>query len=322
MAKRRFSIGEALGDAFRMAGRRPLSVWVWGLIILLPVLAQLGFLAGLLLDLPFDTFADAVEHDDEDAFAESLTPLLVQMQLGDLLGLMIRVVGGAMVGAAVYRAILKPGAAARRPFGLGLGMAELRVGVTYVVIIIGLVVVIGCLALLILGVGLGAWPRLSETGQGWMVAVLPALLLLLMLAAYARVSLIPPSCIADEDFAFETGWRRAAGNTGRLVLMTLLLWLLVMVITVAAYAVLGLIGWGVWTGLGLGGDWPRDPASLRDILLHDPRILWLGGALLVPLTWLYGLQMVLAQVPYASAVRQLTPEPSADTAVSGDASDS
>lgn len=322
MARRSFSIGKALGDAFRLAARRPLSVWVWGLIVLLPVLAQFGIVTGALLDLPFDTFAEAVEADDEDAFTQALAPLLVQMQLGDLLGLVTRVVGGAVLAAAVYRMILKPSVAARRPFGLGLGMPELRVGVTFVVTVIGMVIGAASLVLLLLGVGLGAWPRLTETGQGWMVAVLPAVLLLALVAAWACVCLIPPSCIIDEDFAFETGWRRARGHTGRLALMSVLLWLLVVVIILIAYAVLGLIGWGVWSGLGLGGGWPQDPGSLRDVLMHDPRILWLAAALMIPLTWVYGLQMVLALAPYASAVKQLTPEPAGDAPVSNDETES
>lgn len=322
MARRGFSISVALGDAFQTAGRRPLSVWVWGLIVLLPVVAQLGFLTGALLDLPLEIFAEAAESNDEDGIPESLVPLLVQMQLGDVLGLVIRVLGGAVLAAAVYRVILQPALAKRRLFGLGLGMPELRVGVTYVVIVIGLVIGMMCLILLMLGIGLGAWPRLTERGQGWMAAILPFVMLVLILAAYARVCLIPPSCIADEDFAFESGWRRGQGHTGRLALMTLVLWLICIVIMLAAYAVVGLIGWGVWAGLGLGGDWPQDPASLREVVLHDPRILWLAGALMIPLTWVYGLQMLLNLAPYASAVRQLTPEPVADAPVSGDESES
>ena len=322
MARRGFSISVALGEAFRTAGRRPLSVWVWGLIVLLPVVAQFAFVTGAMLDLPFDTFAEAARSNDDDAIEQSLIPLMMQMQMGDLLGLVIRVVGGAVLAAAVYRVILQPALAKRRPFALGLGMPELRVGMTYVVVVIGLVIGMMCVALLMAGIGLGAWPRLTEAGQAWLVALLVFVLLIALLAAYSRVCLIPPSCIADDDFAFETGWRRGKGQTGRLALMTLALWLICIVIMLAAYAVVGLIGWGVWAGLGLGGDWPQDPASLRDVVLHDPRILWLAGALMIPLTWVYGLQMLLNLAPYASAVRQLTPEPVADASVSGDESES
>lgn len=314
MAKRGFSIGEALGDGFRLAGRRPMSVFVWGLIVILPVFAQIGLLAGAFMNLPFEMFSEAAEQDDPAALQAALMPAMMKAQLADLLGLLLRIIGGAAVAAAAYRVVLKPAEASRRPFGLGLGMAELQVGVTYLAVVIGLVILTIALMLVLSGIGFGAWGHLTDIGRGWLVAALTFVLMLGLLAAYSRVCLIPPTSVAEADFAFESGWKRGAGNTGKLALMSLAIWVLSMIVTLAGYVLIGLIGWGLWSALGLGGDWPHDPQSLRDVVMHDPRLLWLAGGLIAPLAWLYGFVMSLNLVPYASAVRQLTPPPSGPAA--------
>lgn len=310
MAKRGFSIGEALGEGFRLAGTRPLSVFVWGLIVILPVIAQVGLLAGAFMNLPFEMFSEAAEQDDPSALHAVLMPAMMQAQLADLLGLLLRIIGGAAVAAAVYRVVLRPGEAGRRPFGLGLGMAELRVGVTYLAVVVGLVLLTIAVMLVLSGIGFGAWGQLTDVGRGWLIAVLVFALMLMLLAAYSRVCLIPPASIAEGDFAFESGWKLGAGHTGKLALMSLSLWALSMVLTLAGYALIALAGWGLWSVLGLGGDWPHDPGSLREVVMHDPRLLWLAGGLIAPLAWLYGFVMSLNLAPYASAVRQLVPPPS------------
>lgn len=318
MAKRQFSIGEALGEGFRLAKQRPLSVWVWGLIVLLPNLAPMALMIDPMLDLPLADMGGEADMAHNDAFLN----LMVQSQLANALSTALQMIGWAVLGAAVYRAVLKPGVANRRPFALGFGMDELRVGVTYLALVVGAVVLMIGLLLVVAGVGVAMWPQLTETGQALAASGLMFVTLMVLLAAYARVCLIPPVCIARGDFTFEEGWRLGAGQTGKLALMTLATWLLTLVVALMAYAVLAAIGAAVWFGLGLSVSWPEDPASFREMIPEDPRVLWLFAVLMIPLTWVYGLTTVIGLAPYASAVKQLTPAHAADAPVSAEPSDS
>lgn len=314
MARTRFSVGEALGAPFRLAAQRPVTVWVWGLIIVLPVLVQGGWLLVAGLDLPFDRFAEAADQDDQEAIRDMILPLIIQLQLGDVLGLALRLVGGAAVGAAIYRAVLKPGEARRLPFALKLGMAEVQVGVTYVMVIIAVTMTFVLAAVIAGGLAMAIIGLLPEAAKFLLLFVPIFLLFLVFIGVYSRLSLIPPSCIADDDFALESGWRRGTGNSGRLALLTLAAMILGMVIVLIAYGLVLTAGWALWVGLDLGSGWPSSFANLRAVLMHDPRILWLAAGLILPIIWVYGLVTVLGLAPYASAVRQLSAQSGADPA--------
>ena len=318
MAKRGFSISEALGEGFRVTGRRPLSVWVWGLITLLPSLVPMLLMFQPMMNLSLADMGDAaaLEHDP------ALAAMMVQGQLANILSLVLQLVCYAVLGAAIYRAVLAPKSANRRPFALGFGMDEVRVGVIYLALFVGFMVMTIVLVLITVGVGVAAWPRLTEAGQAWTVAAMIFVTLAVLLAAYGRVCLMAPVSVARGDFSFEEGWRLGAGQTGKLALLTLVVWVLVLAVVLLAYAVVLAIGMAIWMGLGLSMAVPDNPASFRDLLPADPRVLWLLGALSLPVVWLYGLVTTIGMAPYASAVRQLILEPAVDAPASGDLSES
>lgn len=302
MARRGFSIGEALGDGFRLAGRRPLSVFAWGLLMLIPALIPLLIVGPALMDLPWAELAADSGPSDSAAFND----YIVRSNVASLLSNALQLLVGGMLGAAVYRLVLDPARGRGRPFGLGLGMDELRVVVGYIALFVGVMVVMAALILIAVGVGLAFWPMLSEAGRVWAVFALIFVSLIALLVVYARVCLIPPAFVAMGDFEFGAGWRLGAGQTGRLILMTLVIWLLSIVIALMAYAVLAAVGFGLWTALGLGAALPQSPAEMIDFVSSNPRLAWLG-VLILPLSWVYGLLGVVSMAPYASAVRQLTP---------------
>jgi len=302
MARRGFSIGEALGDGFRLAGRRPLSVFAWGLLMLIPALIPLLIVGPALMDLPWAELAADSGPSDSAAFND----YIVRSNVASLLSNALQLLVGGMLGAAVYRLVLDPARGRGRPFGLGLGMDELRVVVGYLALFVGVMVVMAALILIAVGVGLAFWPMLSDAGRAWAVFALIFVSLIALLVVYARVCLIPPAFVAMGDFEFGAGWRLGAGQTGRLILMTLVIWLLSIVIALMAYAVLAAVGFGLWTALGLGAALPQSPAEMIDFVSSNPRLAWLG-VLILPLSWVYGLLGVVSMAPYASAVRQLTP---------------
>lgn len=307
MAKRGFSIGEALGDGFRLAGQRPMSVFVWGLLLLIPAWLPLLIVGPSLMDLPWAEMASDTGPSDSAAFND----YIARSNVASLLGNALQLLAYGMLGAAVYRLVLNPAHGRRRPFGLGLGMDELRVVVGYIALFVGMMIVMIALILVAVGVGLALWPMLSDAGQAWAVSALVFVSLIALLVIYARVCLIPPAFVAMGDFEFGAGWRLGAGQTGRLILMTLVIWVLTLLIVLMAYAVLAAVGFGLWMALGLGTTLPHSPAEMADFVSSNPRLGWMG-VLILPLSWVYGLSGVVSMAPYASAVRQLTP--SAETA--------
>ncbi|WP_333592449.1 hypothetical protein [Brevundimonas sp.] len=270
--------------------------------MLIPALIPLLIVGPALMDLPWAELAADSGPSDSAAFND----YIVRSNVASLLSNALQLLVGGMLGAAVYRLVLDPARGRGRPFGLGLGMDELRVVVGYIALFVGVMVVMAALILIAVGVGLAFWPMLSEAGRVWAVFALIFVSLIALLVVYARVCLIPPAFVAMGDFEFGAGWRLGAGQTGRLILMTLVIWLLSIVIALMAYAVLAAVGFGLWTALGLGAALPQSPAEMIDFVSSNPRLAWLG-VLILPLSWVYGLLGVVSMAPYASAVRQLTP---------------
>lgn len=302
MAKRGFSIGEALGDGFRLVGQRPLSVFVWGLLMLVPSLIPILILAPAFMNMPWAELTAGSGASDSAAFND----YILRSNLANLLSYALQLLVYGMLGAAVYRLVLDPARGRRRLFGLGLGMDELRVAVSYIALFVAVMAVMIALILVAVGAGLALWPVLSEGGRAMGVFVMMIASLLAILLIYARVCLIPPAFVAVQDFEFGVGWRLGAGQTWRLVGMTLAIWLLVIVIILAAYAVLAAVGFGLGMALGLSTVLPESPAELFDYVASNPQVAWLS-VLILPLCWVYGLTGVMGLAPYASAVRQLTP---------------
>lgn len=315
MAKRRFSIGEALGEPFRLAARRPFTVFVWGLLSLAPLLAMLPMISEMWSPDFWTAMAQEQEAPFDPATMETFWKWQIVSQFSNLLQILVWVV----VTAAVFRVVLRPGDAARRPFALGLGMDELRIAVVCLAVWVGLFAAVLAAALIGAGVVASVW-SMGEVARGWAIGGLIVLTLFVLLVGFGRASLMAPASVAERDFAFESGWRLAKGQVIRVIVLTLAVWILTMVIAVAAYAAVALIGWGLWMGLGLG--LPDSIEDFRAMVMTDWRLWLVTAVTAAPLLWLYGLLNALTAVPYASAVKQLTPAPDADAPVSGDATES
>ena len=131
----RFSIGTAFGDAFRLVGRRPVSVLVWGLLILLPSAGA------VLVTLPMIAEAIASSEAGRDP---DFTGMIQLQGVSGLLHI-VQLLVMAVVYTAVMRAIIRPRETA--VFSLRLGMDELRVAVVGVAVFIGVYVALIVLVL-------------------------------------------------------------------------------------------------------------------------------------------------------------------------------
>ncbi len=295
-----FSIGEALAAPFRLARRRPLSMLVWGLLMVAPALASGGLSLSLLGSL---SFADLDKADGGAAF-ETVVPQLMQFQALSGLLFLLQMLLMVMVTTAVIRAVLNMGRP-ERFFFLRLGMDELRVTVVLLALLIGLYV--GLLILMALGVsaGFALW-SIGEPGNVLAAVGIGVVCVVVVWIAMLRVSLMAPASVLYRDFAFAQGWALARGQVLRLFGLALLM----VLIGLATYLVVAAIIVGGLIAAGLMQGWP-DPAMLaRDgqwfTRAPDWRLVapWALAAT-VPVSFLYGFWAALGTAPLASAAQQL-----------------
>jgi hypothetical protein len=299
----RFSIGTAIGEGFGLVRRRPISVFVWGLLMAVPSVASLALVLPMLGGM-FASMASGMS-DPEQVHNAMMADMAQVQGISSLLNL-VQLVVVVVVYTAIMRAVVRPRETAF--FSLRLGMDELRVAVVGLALTVGICV--GALILVLLGVGIGfaTW-GLGEP-YNWLIIV--ALCLGFVLAIWlgaARVSLIAPASVLHRTFAFEQGWKLGRGRTGALLGMMLLIILIMLVVQALA----GGIGSAVFMIAAGGMDWSRILAAIEEnpvaalTALFNANWPWVTLAGLVA-SALHGVILTLSIAPFASAVRQLSAE--------------
>ncbi len=296
---KRFSIGASIGDGFKLIGRRPLAVFVWGLLMLAPTFGAMG----LMLPAMGEIFANMpdpdVGHAGDSAFSEGMMAQMMQFQMGSLLANLGQYLAMAVVYAAIFRAVLRPSETGF--FSLRVGMDELRVAVAGLAIGIGIyiVVIFGVLVCVALGFALWGQGPAIALGTVWIVGLA---MFLALLWGLARVSLIAPASVLYRDFAFAQGWKLAAGKSwallGMLVLIYLMFFAIYIVGIIIAVSTVAATASG-WEAMGHDAN-PFEGMSAW-MAVNWP---WLVvGGLVASLV--YGVFMTLMVAPFASACRQL-----------------
>ncbi|MEY3292739.1 MAG: hypothetical protein RJB12_510 [Pseudomonadota bacterium] len=299
----RFSIGTAIGEGFGLVRRRPISVFVWGLLMAVPSVASLALVLPMLGGM-FASMASGMS-DPEQVHNAMMADMAQVQGISSLLNL-VQLVVVVVVYTAIMRAVVRPRETAF--FSLRLGMDELRVAVVGLALTVGICV--GALILVLLGVGIGfaTW-GLGEP-YNWLIIV--ALCLGFVLAIWlgaARVSLIAPASVLHRTFAFEQGWKLGRGRTGALLGMMLLIILIMLVVQALA----GGIGSAVFMIAAGGMDWSRILAAIEEnpvaavTALFNANWPWVTLAGLVA-SALHGVILTLSIAPFASACRQLSAE--------------
>lgn len=297
---RRYSIGTSLGDAFGLIRRRPLAVFIWGALMIAPMLAAMAVMLPAMSSMVVMS-TDA--HEAPSGPPPEFIAQMMQVQLASMLANVGQLLLMAVVYTAVMRAVVRP--AETSAFSLRLGMDELRVAVVGLVIGVGLYVLMMIVALVAIGAGLAFWSFGAEPGPG--LAVVALLLIPVLLAfvwALARVSLMAPATVLYRDFAFAPGWRLARGKGWSLTGMMILVFLIILLIE----AVLVLAGLAIAIGaVGAGVDWTApeamNPAAYVQAWFADN---WYWAALgAVAAAAFYGVVVTLSVAPFASACRQL-----------------
>ena len=309
----RFSIGTAVGEGFGLIKRRPLSVFVWGLLTILPAAAAMGMMMPMMGTM-MESVVESAAHGDPGSMTmhNSMMAHMVQFQ-----GIMaplnaIRLVLGVVVYTAIIRAVVRPKESSF--FSMRLSMDEVRVFVVSLALIIG--IVLSLILLMLAGGALGAvlWQFVGPA-KGLVTVLLVIACVIGAMLVGGRLSLLVPATVRFRTFAFAEGWNLGKGKSWSIVGVMLLLFLILIGIEI----VIGGIAAGVI--LTLLGNSGFDPTIIADggnpfENLHGlarANWPWLAAGIVIG-AMLYGMLTVIVTAPFASVVRQLSAsdEPPAD----------
>lgn len=299
----RFSIGTAVGDAFALIRRRPLAVFVWGLLLVAPLFASVALLLPTMAEM-FANLPAPGESGPDDMIAGRLAAEMMQFQLASMLLNIGQMLAAAVVYTAVFRAILRP--QERGAFSLRVSMDELRVAVVGLAIGVGLYAAMLLFVVVGLAVGFAVWTSGDSVGLTVAICVMVLIMLLGLLLALARVSMMAPASVLYRDFAFVQGWRLAGGQTLPLFAMMLVVLVLILLFEVllvvagmAAFAGVAAVTAFEWTPMR---PYVNPFVGLNAWVVANWYWVALGGLVA---SFVYGVLITLSIAPFASACRQL-----------------
>lgn len=244
-------IGTAF-EGFRVVSRRPVAVLVWGVAFLAIFAAFLGPL--ILLMRSHDTIVAKLG-------ANPWVMTLIVLPFALLLA--------TVLGAAIYRAVLRPEQS--RFAYLRLGADEARLAVFFLAII-------SCTGLLFL--------ITQGSGRNWLIGMIA------LLVASPPVCLIGAGIFVRRKLDPLAGWRAAKGHYWSLLGMNVVTW--------AQYMLLSLLVHGVWKGFVLANvDHFMNP------LLAGPPFMAAVVAVFSAIAVYYAMMLTIAAAPAAAAYRFL-----------------
>ena len=288
-----FSPTESAFEGFRLARRSPLTILIWAAVYLLVTVAFV-FLAGN--HLP--AFIEAMEAIEGTAqpTPEDLQPVFAaySAMIGPMLP--VSIVLGAMLNAAVARAVVRPGESA---FGyLRLGMDEVRVFV--VTLVIGIIIALACIpAAIVAGIVVGIVAATLADNVGLAIGV--GMLAYVAFIAFiiwlsVRFSLAVPITVAERRFAIFDSWRMTKGHVWGLIGMTILAFVLCLVVQILASIIIMPIVYFTTDGFQaltqIEGMTPMEIARTM-----APLAIAIGAFASI----LSSLQLAIMYAPYASA---------------------
>ncbi|MBN8528213.1 MAG: hypothetical protein J0M36_03125 [Caulobacterales bacterium] len=289
-----FSASDAAFEGFRLTRRSPMTVLWWALAYIVFFAGVMALASGSIIQMVNEM--ERLEGMSNPQFSDFNTLGLIYFSLFAWV-MPLSLVFGAVINAAVARAVLRP---AQSAFGyLRLGMDEVRVLV--VTLVLGLVFgVIMTLGGSVIGFVAG-FANASGTSGLWLGVILGGIaLMLLAIWLMVRFSLAVPIVVAERRFAFLDSFARTRGRFWPIlgmavlaVVMSLLVGLLGGIIAQAVTLMTG--GLNVLSGM--------EEARLDEII----RTAWpalLGWGVINAL--ISSLQLAVIYAPFSAAYRALS----------------
>ena len=302
------SVGDAVGAGFALIRRRPVSVLIWGAVLV--GLQVVGFA----LFAPFyAAFYAAIMQGvasggggPAPAAAMLQSPQMQAMQGLTQLFNLVQLLVTAVIYCAVFRSVLHPD----RP-----SFAYLRVGAPelflvllifggVIALFIGLLIVILPVSIII-GIVIGL-----THGSGAAAALLIPIVLLAVMVALLIIALrfafVGPMMVEDGKFHLLESWRLTRGRTVSLFLIGLSLVGIFILVDLVILAIV--IGVGAAAVQSFGGldqivaQWRASPAAVAGKLAP---LLAVYALVQIPLA---GCLMAIGAAPWAKAYRDLLPE--------------
>jgi len=297
-----FSATEAAFEGFRVVRRHPMALVFWSLFYLAVMVATLAMIGGSLIGLI--NAAEGLEASGATS-PEAFMPVIQSYMTILAVVLPLSLISGAMICAAVARAVLRP---AESAFGyLRLGMDEVRVLVVSIVLCI---VFVGLSAVVfgIIGAVIGITAA-AEAPALWLVVVLLVLAAIALFVWLAvRLSLAIPITMAERRIAIFDSFALTKGRFWPLLGMALL--------AVVMSIVVGLLGSLVAMPIQLAAGSLQDLVGLEEESLQ----VILQAAWPAITAWVVinavmsALQVAVIYAPFSAAYRDLkgVAQPSAE----------
>jgi len=296
------SVSTAAGAGFQLIGKRPISVFAWGLFYVLA-----GVLPALaLISSGGPSFMEYIQymkaHPGSAPPREMLTAFQGQMLFAHPAINLLSVVVKTMACAAVFRAVLEPRNSAFAY--LRLGMAEIWIFlvtlVEAILVGVGMVVAILISALIVGGLIAGV----SKPAGVIAGIVLGLVILIGMCWVLLRWSMAAPMSFDEREFRLFESWKLTKGHAGSLLLLVLLL-------IVIAFGV-DIVFWGVLAiaAIVTGGQHLFTHEAIEALIKQPPELMLRTVAPFavifgLVLAFLIGIAQAIFLAPWAAAYKML-----------------
>ena len=304
------AISDAVGAGFKLIGQRPVSVFIWGLFtIVFGVLPALGMISSMMGPM-MEMAQQARLHPDAPPTPESFQHTYMHMMFMNPLVRLLSMVVKTMVIAAVFRAVLEPN---RKAFAyLRVSMQEVWILLVQIVeiilIFVGAIAAVIVCGLIIAAVGHFA----SHVAAGIVGVVLGIVGVIGLFWVLLRLSMATPMSFEESSFRLFESWKLTRGHAFSLLLLAILLFIVLILLEMAAFAVIGL-PMMMFVGPHLAANHMATQEAMLAFMKQPPQVILQTVGPVVVICALIGSFVIGAvsaifYAPWAAAYRMLRPK--------------
>jgi hypothetical protein len=266
------SVSDAAGAGFKLIGSKPVSVFIWGLFLVLVTFVPFLLLFGPAIPQFVDVMRDQMAHPATPPQPSTILPFYTQMNAASSLMRLGGLLSAAVINAAVYRAVIQP---RNRGFAyLQFGMREIWL---IVLNIAEILLWIGLFILAAIAVAIVAGLAGHFAGRSWGVLagfIGGGVAAFTLIVVALRLSMAAPMTFADGEFRLFQSWRLTRGHAWQIFLVALLLF----AILLAVGLVVVTVEW--FTVMPLFMSFATNPHAADNFsaMVSQPPTIWLKTA--------------------------------------------